>query len=439
MTVSSTAGRLGTVAPVLAMRVWERRPTLTDLGKGMAMFRLGRTACRAVLAAVLAMSLTSCWPQSRPTLGPPLCSLWFAIGDSPTADEIKTVGKRYDVVILNAWETDKMRLLRSVNPDVKVLVYKDLASTRSYPGAFDHGRDDAHLPTGVGYGEAENSHPEWFALNTQGQRIEWSRAYPDHWQMAVWDKGYQKAWADNVVDEVVREGWDGVFADNDFAQLGYYSNDIIEGTGDSRGTNARLREGLDEMVKGVGRRLNEVGKSLVPNVSEARVTPGRWMSHAQFGGALAEYFAIRESNGQILPLDSAEWDEMVLQSELDAGRLLLITHGTSPGDVRTGFAAAALLANNETCWMPASDAQYDTPGWAYWQDLPLGSPVGPATRADNGVWHREFVNGWVAVNPTPTPAAMAVPDEMRSVDGDIEHEVVVAPGDSAVLVNPRSQ
>jgi hypothetical protein len=408
-----------------------------DHGREIRVNRFSSTACRVVLTAVLVMSLISCWPQSNATtLGSPLCGLWLAIGDSPTAEEIETVGKRYAVVILNAWETDKMRLLRSVNPDAQILVYKDLASTRNYPGAFDNGRDSPALPTGVGFGEAESEHPGWFAINTEGRRIEWSHAYPGHWQMAVWDEGYQNAWVDNVVDEVVRDGWDGVFADNDFAQLGYYSSDIIEGTGDSEGTNTRIRDGLDAMVKQAGQRLNAAGKILVPNISEARLTPGRWTAHSQFGGALAEYFAVRESNGQILPLDSAEWDEMMSQS---AGRQLLITHGTSPDDVRTGFAAAALLARGETCWSPAPDAKYDTPGWADWQDVPLGGSVGPARRADNGVWHRQFVNGWVAVNPTANPATMAVPDGMQSVDGAVEHNVVIAPGDSTVLVSPRSQ
>lgn len=385
------------------------------------------------------MSLSSCWVQLRPSAGPPLCGLWLAIGDSPTAAEIETVGKRYDVVIMNAWETDKMLLLRSVNPDAKILVYKDLSSTRSYAGAFDNGRDSVFLPTGVGYGQAQQSNPDWFAVDAQGKRIEWSRAYPGHWQMAVWDKGYQEAWTDNVVNEVVREGWDGVFADNDFAQLSYYSDDLIAGTTSSEETNQRIRDGLDAMITVAGQRMNEAGKSFIPNISEARLTPGRWTAHSRFGGAMAEYFALRAANGEILPMDSAEWDEMLRQSSQDAGRMLLITHGTDADDIRTGFATAALLAHDETCWMPAANSDYKSPGWSPWQDLPIGGPVGPPKRDDSGVWHREFASGWVAVNPTPSPASVDAPDGMRTVDGRSEHTVEVAPGNSAVLVRSTRQ
>jgi Hypothetical glycosyl hydrolase family 15 len=401
------------------------------------MRQLGRRVWHAVLATVLAMSLSACWGQSRESLGYPLCRLWLAIGDSPTAEEIQSVGKRYDVVILNAWETQKMRLLRSLNPRAKILVYKDLASTRSYPGAFDGGVDNAFLPTGVGYGEANSGHPEWFALNTEGQRIEWSQAYPGHWQMAVWDRNYQKAWADHVVDEVVRQGWDGVFADNDFAQLVYYADDLLAGTSTDEQTSAKLRDGLDVMVKNTGERLNAAGKILVPNISEARLTPGRWTSHSRYGGALAEYFAVREPDGEVIPLDSAEWDEMLQQSKKDAGSLLLISHGTSPEDIRTGFAAAALLAHDKTCWMPAENAEYKNPGSANWQDLPIGHPIGPATKAGNGVWFRKFANGWVGVNPTSAPVTMEVPKGMRTVNGTAVHEITIDPSDSAVLVNPK--
>jgi hypothetical protein len=382
----------------------------------------------------MAMSISSCGFRALAATGPPLCGLWLAFGDRPTAAEIETVGKRYAVVVLNAWETDKMRLLRSVNPEAQILVYKDLSSTRSYAGAFDDGRDSTFLPTGVGYGEAQQSHPDWFAVDAGGQRIEWSRAYPGHWQMAVWDRAYQEAWTDNVVNEVIREGWDGVLADNDLAQLDYYSERLIAGTTSTDETNQRLRDGLDAMITMAGERMNQAGKSFIPNTSEARLTPGRWTAHSRFGGAMVEYFAVRGANGQILPMDSAEWDEMLGQADRDAGRILLVTHGTDPDDIRTGFAAAALLADGETCWMPAPDVNYTSPGWSPWQDIPIGGPVGPPTRDDSGVWHRQFANGWVAVNPTPAHASIEAPDGMRTVDGRSERLVDVAPGNSAVLV-----
>jgi len=59
-------------------------------------------------------------------------------------------GHRY--VILQAWQYRLMRAIKRRPPGTKVLVYKDMASTR----------DDAHradvLPTGVGYRYASRHH-----------------------------------------------------------------------------------------------------------------------------------------------------------------------------------------------------------------------------------------------------------------------------------------
>src|SRR5262245_39741682 len=61
--------------------------------------------------------------------------LWYAIGDRPTDREIEAAASRYGVVVLNSWEVDALQQLKELNPDVTVLVYKDLSSTRDYAGA----------------------------------------------------------------------------------------------------------------------------------------------------------------------------------------------------------------------------------------------------------------------------------------------------------------
>ena len=98
---------------------------------------------------------------------------------------------RYSYVILNAWESNRIALLKRANPAVKVLVYKDMSSARSY--AVHAGQDDSLLPTGVGYATAEQAHPEWFLRDTHGDRVEWA-GYDDHWWLDVGSASYQAAW-----------------------------------------------------------------------------------------------------------------------------------------------------------------------------------------------------------------------------------------------------
>lgn len=399
----------------------------------------GRSIALVVWAALL---VSACQPDvpisGTPATGSPLCGFWLAIGRSPTPAEVNSRGRRSRIVVLNAWDTDTMRLLRTINPRAKILVYKDLSSTRSYPGAVDRGRDASLLPTGVGYVEAKSIHPEWFARNPQGELIEWSNAYPEHWQMAVWDRSYQDSWVQRVVREVLRDGWDGVLADNDFAKLGYYSNELLAGTSTSEQTNKRIRDGLDVLVPAAGRRLNEVGKILIPNISEARLFPGRWTAHSRFGGAMEEYFGLRDPSGRIIPMDSPEWDEMLRQSEENALWLLLVTHASDTDELRTGFAAASLLAHDRTCWMSASTTGYRVSEWRLWQDAPLGDPKGPAVREDNGLWQREFAGGWVAVNPTVSSNSITPPSGIH-IPGDVPgRDIELPPGRSVMLLKTPS-
>jgi hypothetical protein len=258
------------------------------------MIRTGWWARVRVVLLVSMLMIASC---ARSDADPDVCRFWNAIGNSAKSPtDIATAAARYTVVVLNAWETDAMRQLRKLDPNIHVLVYKDLASTRNYAGAVDHGVDAQFLPSGVGYATADREHPEWFALDTEGRRIEWSKAYPNHWQMAVWDPAYQQQWASDVTAEVVREGWDGVLADNDMAHLGFYSDQLLQGTHTREESDQKLRDGLDRLIDVAGSSLAAVGRVLVPNISERQSFPGRWASHTRFGGGLDEQAAQIESD-----------------------------------------------------------------------------------------------------------------------------------------------
>jgi hypothetical protein len=366
------------------------------------------------------------------------CAWWYGIGDSPAAWEIREAAKHYDVVVLNAWETSAMRRLHDLNPEVKVLVYKDFSSTRNYPGAVEGDRDARYLPTGIGYYAAQRQHPEWFAVDAKGQRIEWA-GYPRHWQMAVWDKAYQQAWANAVVTEVTREGWDGVLADNDFNSLRYYSPAVVAGTPDTAATDRLLREGLDGMLQLTGDGLEKAGKMLVPNVSESQLTPGRWSAHARYSGAMEENFGLRGDNGagELITFKGNQFKEQRAQAALGESWLLLITHTKSDQEERVGYASAALLAGPHTCWTQA-DPSYKSPYWSLYQDAGLGEAVESANRLPSGVWTRRFSNGWVAVNPTKAAVRLAPPEGLATVRGEpVPPEIDLAPADAAVYVNAR--
>lgn len=391
--------------------------------------------------ALVAAACGPGWATDNNTAPPPKplapCAWWYGIGEPPTDDELEIAAKRYAVIVLNATETAAMRKLHELNPKVKVLVYKDLSSTRNYPGAVIGDTDAPLLPTGIGYYAAERDHPQWFAVDNNARRIEW-QGYPKHWQMTIWDPAYQKAWAAAVTNEVTREGWDGVLADNDFNTLSHYSPAVLAGTANVAETDRKLRDGLDAFLTVSGTALQKAGKLFVPNVSETYQIPGRWTAHGRFSGAMEENFGFRDNgSGDLLTFRGNQWKELRAQAALGESWLLLITRTTDDRQERAGYASAALLAGPYTCWTRATTQTYLDPEWSSLQDAGLGVAVDWATRQPTGVWTRTFTNGWVAVNPTSATATVVPPAGLVDLDGEPVTEAELAPADGLVLVKPE--
>lgn len=387
----------------------------------------------AVLAGCAAAAAPPAPSGTEPTTAPAVCGLWLATGGTPTDEQVRSAAGRYGVVVLNAWETDVARRLRTQDPGIVLLVYKDLSSTRGYAEVGLHG---GLLPTGV---DGATADPAWFATDTAGRRIEWA-PYPQHWQMTVWDEAYQRAWTDRVVAETVRDGWDGVFADNDMSSLRFYSDAVVAGTTDRHGTDTLLRDGLDALVTRAGTALAERGKVLVPNLSEARLFPGRWTRHARFGGAMEENFAQYGEDGALTTWQGHQWAEMLAAPPQDLTLLVTATAGrpeARPGAAeRAGFAGAALLGGPRSCWTPSTTRDYSLPEWSGYRSLALGEATGPAVRdGRTGVWTRGFAGGWVALNPTRDDAEVAVPGGLRTVDGaQVGDTVIIGSADATILV-----
>ncbi|HEX8869883.1 MAG TPA: putative glycoside hydrolase family 15 protein, partial [Lentzea sp.] len=320
-----------------------------------------------------------------------------------------------------------------------VLVYKDFSSTRNYPGTVDNGIDATYLPTGLGFVATEKANPEWFAVDTADKRIEWD-GYEKHWQMTVWTEAYQRAWTKSVVAEVVREGWDGVLADNDFSSLRFYSPVVLKGTADVEATDRVLRDGFDSFLGIAGDELQKAGKMLVPNVSESHLRPGRWTAHSRYDGAMEENFGLRDDgdDAELLTFRGNEFKELRAQAALGESWLLLVTHTSSPREERVGYATAALLAGPYTCWNGAQP-DYRNPAWSQYQEAGLGEAVEAANRMPNGLWTRAFSNGWVVVNPTSKAVQVTPPAGLVDINGVAPASPFeLAGADAKVLVKPKN-
>ena len=175
-----------------------RRPSLAAPPHSRALLRtLGASSSRA-LACVAA-------PPRPPR---PSTGLLKIAGPFPAPSTRATT-----VRVLHSDRASLIPALKAANPQLKVLVYKDMAAVVTWAGT-------TKLPAGVGMAEAE-ANPDWFLTDTTGKRIEWCD-YAGDWQMDVGKRSYQDRWAANVGADMSANGWDGVFVDDTNASQSWH-------------------------------------------------------------------------------------------------------------------------------------------------------------------------------------------------------------------------
>ncbi|MST32219.1 hypothetical protein GHK86_05705 [Acidimicrobiaceae bacterium USS-CC1] len=312
---------------------------------------------------------------------------WLRYGGLPISDaEIEFAVEHYAVAVLQPWETAALERLKAARPDMTVLCYKCLSSSRSYEPGPIH-------TSGVSHVEAEESGEHWFAHRLdEVSRIEWA-TYPGHWQMAVWEEEYRQRWCDNVADELETTAWDGVMADNDVYDDYYGLRPPIEG----QRSMADVRAALDRLVSEAGERLGAIGKLLVPNIAESRREPGRWARHSAYGGGFEEVWLAYG------PDDYFDPETALAQTSEARGPGVAIMRVASDGtdghpNFLYGLATLWIFGNRATSVLSATahDGYNSTP-FIPELDADLGQPAGDPSQRGNG-WSRMFTGGWAGVN-----------------------------------------
>jgi hypothetical protein len=216
--------------------------------------------------------------------------------------------------------------------------------------------------------------------------------------------------------------WDGVLADNDMSTLSHYSSARFAGTSSAGQSDAKLRDGLQVLIDRAGSGLRARGKILVPNVSDARLFPGRWTAHTRYGGGMDENFAHfgeSSTSGWVGDWGPDGW--MAITDQMRAPGLSLAITRAQPGDSRTllyGYTSMLVRGDEDAYWMPSTE-----PGAGY-KTLPtipemtwdLGNAQAPE-RLSSGAWTRTYQAVWVAVNPTDKSVTVTPPGSARTAAG----------------------
>jgi hypothetical protein len=335
---------------------------------------------------------------------------------------------RFGYVFLNPWYNHLIPQLKGRNPQIKVFAYKDMSSTRSY--ACRNGQDDALLPAGVGYCFANSSHPDWFLVDDQARRCEWS-GYAGSWQMDVGNPDYQRLWLENVLAELRRHGWDGVTIDNAMVSItdGYCAGRRFP----KYPTQAAYQAATRSFLAYVGPRLRAAGFEVIPNIQAHGSLAGVdvWRDWLQFtSGGVREYWMRWGNAGS--HFGGQGWLELqqIFEEVQRHGKLFLTGTPTDGSEdvrsMRWGRASFLLGWNG-------GPAGFGGGNWHPEWTIEIGTPTGPRYQVGTA-WRRDYTEGTAIANISASASqTLALGGTYLQPDGSAVSSVTLPPLTGIVL------
>ena len=349
-------------------------------------------------------------PQPDPPVSPPtsdntinkMTGFWYYLDSRDLTDEqIALEASRRSVVVMQAWKNGYIAKFKAANPDIKVLVYKNLsASINSYE--IDAKTGDTLYSTGVSFSYADKNHPDWFLLDDDNKRIPFAD-YDFLMQMDIGNTGYQQYWADNVAAGLVKYGWDGVFLDDVlFAPAEHHPGLLPK----QYKTAADFQKAYKSMLEAVQGKLKETRKISIANMSGAYNFPGEWDQYLQFvDGALDEWWLINGpgdySGGPLWQLKLAEAATATAKNKT----VLVMPHSSETDAQGYYYALASFWLVNDGAVsfaeQPVRDDYYLPYEWRAEYDWNMGKPLGAYDSLGTNFkyYRRDFTRAVVLVNP----------------------------------------
>ncbi len=349
--------------------------------------------------------------------------MWVANTAWPSDVEVTRVAaRRLSFAVFNydsgAWAAK----IKALDPGIKLFAYVCLSSARSYEPTIP-------IAGAVAYNDAVAN--GWIARDSNNQEVTWAQ-YTGHYQMTVWNSAYQDAYLAHIRTVLENPLWDGVWADNDFWTLRYYSSAILAGTTTQDETDQKLRAGLDILVSRAGAFAKSYGKTFMPNYGDGKLSPTRQAQHASYGGGSTEEMFMAwpwsPPSDPNVPIDYASappqkylgnsWSEEVgnVRSGIINGAITQIPAvdsrctGLDMQVAIYGYTSYLLNAAPGNGWMPSLPVYVQSVcPWYDFQSADIGYPLGPY-QTQGTIYTRTFERAFVAVNPTLTTQTVTLPD-----------------------------
>lgn len=361
----------------------------------------------------------------------------YAAYDCISEEAVKWYANYAGLLIINDWQKDKMQAIKALNPNVICLVYK-IALNKDYEGQ------------GAGnYKWIDTAYPQWFLLDKNNKRItdgydEYSRenVFVMNWGNLEW----REYWCNSVLEEVIKDGWDGVFIDC-----------VCEGISDYWAPNGVLQykdnKSFAEAVEGFlaycHKRFKKAGKLLIPNSVECVNHPGSWEKRLEVtdGGVDEGFVNIYGWWPGSLRRSEEEWERQISYLETTGGQnkiFFAISRTMHLNRQDLLYSVASFLLGARGC----SNFFYNagSEGYCYknyikeyeaFKDIytaDMGCPLLDRYKVQD-VWQRDYSNGKVLVNNTADVQKIELGKFYKQLDGVLVKSIELEGYAGLILLN----
>ena len=255
--------------------------------------------------------------------------------------------------------------------------------------------------------EISTTHPDWFLLDTNGNRMRTSPT-SNYYRMDPGSDGWRNFFVSRLLEIDQQKGWSGVFLDNLEASLSEIQSDGLMPAKypDNASYQAAVKGFIQYLYINYSQAYN---RPMLANII-ARSDEASWFNYLQYlSGAMQERWAVAWSTTSYV--SESKWlsDLSLAEKTQSQGKFIILV---APGDKadtnrqKFAFATYLLIANGNAAFRYTNSSFYNEV-WLYdTYNVQLGLPLG-ARYQTGTTWRRDFANGYVVVDPINHTATIA--------------------------------
>ena len=341
-------------------------------------------------------------PSATPAQPLEIQLAWFY--KPPGEDLLHILPQNFDFFILTHKDEEQRDQLRRLGVTAPIIQYLLLTEIRDPGNCTESPRGNQVAFHAGDFCMIEAEHPDWFLLDERGRRIGGGEV---HW-MDPGNPGFREFWLNRARELQEQYGWNGIFLDNANASLGKFRslNRLPQKYKSDEEYQAAVKGFLEYL------RANYFlpsGRKMYANIATVN-DHEVWHEYLDaLDGVMVENFA---AGWQGRHKSRAEWEEQMnaLEEAHSRGKTTILVSQGAQDDIERqefSFASYLLIANHLSFFRYARGDSYDQI-WLYEDySLDLGPPLSPRYR-EGRTWRRDFLYGYVIVNPGTLDAEIVV-------------------------------